>query len=395
MYSILLVIIYISFISLGLPDALLGSAWPSMFQTLNVPVSYAGIISMIISGGTIVSTLFSGKSIHKLGTGKLTTISVGMTAIALFGFSISTSFWHLCLWGIPYGLGAGSVDAALNNFVALHYKARHMNWLHCFWGVGATLGPYIMGILLTNGFKWNSGYFTISLIQIVLTSVLFFTLPLWNEKKTGNKTKEEEEYKNYSLKEVITLPGAMSIMIAFFSYCALEATTGLWAASYLVLNRGIAAEIAAKWAASFYFGITIGRFISGFITFKMNNKNMIRLGQGIIILGLLLLILPFSNYTAFIGLILIGLGCAPIYPSLIHSTPSNFGKDVSHSIIGVQMASAYLGITLMPPLFGFLQEHFDIRLYPIYLTILAFLMIAMVEKANGIFVRKPVINSNP
>jgi fucose permease len=394
MYSILLVIIYISFISLGLPDALLGSAWPSMFQTLNVPVSYAGIIAMIISGGTIVSTLFSGKSIHKFGTGKLTTLSVGMTAVALFGFSISTSFWHLCLWGIPYGLGAGSVDAALNNFVALHYKARHMNWLHCFWGVGATIGPYIMGILLTKGFKWNSGYFTISLIQIVLTSVLFFTLPLWKEKKTGNKTKEEK-YKNYSLKEVITLPGTMSIMIAFFSYCALEATTGLWAASYLVLNRGIAAEIAAKWAASFYFGITIGRFISGFITFKMNNKNMIRLGQGIIILGLLLLILPFSNYTAFIGLILIGLGCAPIYPSLIHSTPTNFGKDVSHSIIGVQMASAYLGITLMPPLFGFLQEHFDIRLYPIYLTILAFLMIAMVEKANGIFVRKPVINSNP
>ncbi|POZ93168.1 MFS transporter [Petrotoga halophila] len=394
MYSILLVIIYISFISLGLPDALLGSAWPSMYETLNVPVSYAGILSMIISGGTIVSTLFSGKFIHKLGTGKLTAISVGMTAIALFGFSISTSFWHLCLWGIPYGLGAGSVDAALNNFVALHYKARHMNWLHCFWGVGATIGPYIMGILLTKGFKWNSGYFTISLIQIVLTSVLFFTLPLWKEKKTGNKTKEEK-YKNYSLKEVITLPGTMSIMIAFFSYCALEATTGLWAASYLVLNRGIAAEIAAKWAASFYFGITIGRFISGFITFKMNNKNMIRLGQGIIILGLLLLFLPFSNYTAFIGLILIGLGCAPIYPSLIHSTPTNFGKDVSHSIIGVQMASAYLGTTLMPPLFGFLQEHFDIRLYPIYLIILAFLMIVMVEKANGLILRKPVINSKP
>ncbi|PNR97510.1 MFS transporter [Petrotoga miotherma DSM 10691] len=394
MYSILLVIIYISFISLGLPDALLGSAWPSMYETLNVPVSYAGIIAMIISGGTIFSTLFSGKFIHKLGTGKLTSISVGMTAIALFGFSISTSFWHLCLWGIPYGLGAGSVDAALNNFVALHYKARHMNWLHCFWGVGATLGPYIMGILLTNGFKWNSGYFTISLIQIALTSVLFLTLPLWKEKKTDNKTKEEG-YKNYSLKEVIALPGAMSIMIAFFSYCALEATTGLWAASYLVLNRGIAAEIAAKWAASFYFGITIGRFISGFITFKMNNKNMVRLGQGIIILGLLLLILPFSNYTVFIGLILIGLGCAPIYPSLIHSTPTNFGKNVSHSIIGVQMASAYLGTTLMPPLFGFLQEHFDIRLYPIYLIILAFLMILMAEKANGLFLRKPVINSNP
>ncbi|MDY6895219.1 MAG: MFS transporter [Thermotogota bacterium] len=394
MYSILLVIIYISFISLGLPDALLGSAWPSMFQTLNVPVSYAGIIAMIISGGTIVSTLFSGKSIHKFGTGKLTTLSVGMTAVALFGFSISTSFWHLCLWGIPYGLGAGSVDAALNNFVALHYKARHMNWLHCFWGVGATLGPYIMGILLTNGFKWSSGYFTISLIQIALTSVLFFTLPLWKEKKTDNKAKEEE-YKNYSLKDVVALPGAMSIMIAFFSYCALEATTGLWAASYLVLNRGIAAEIAAKWAASFYFGITIGRFISGFITFKMNNKNMIRLGQGIIILGLLLLILPFSNYTAFIGLILIGLGCAPIYPSLIHSTPTNFGKDVSHSIIGVQMASAYLGTTLMPPLFGFLQEHFDIRLYPIYLAILVLLMIVMVEKANGLILRKPVMNSNP
>ncbi|HBT51405.1 MFS transporter [Petrotoga sp. HWH.PT.55.6.1] len=394
MYSILLVIIYISFISLGLPDTLLGSAWPSMYETLNVPVSYAGIISMIISCGTIISTLFSGKSIRKLGTGKLTAISVGMTAIALFGFSISNTFWHLCLWGIPYGLGAGSVDAALNNFVALHYKARHMNWLHCFWGVGATLGPYIMGILLTNGFKWNSGYFTISLIQIALTLVLFFTLPLWKEKKTNNKSKEEE-YKNYSLKDVVALPGAMSIMIAFFSYCALEATTGLWAASYLVLNRGIAAETAAKWAASFYFGITIGRFISGFITFKMNNKNMVRLGQGIIILGLLLLILPFINYTAFIGLILIGLGCAPIFPSLIHSTPTNFGKDVSHSIIGVQMASAYLGTTLMPPLFGFLQEYFDIRLYPIYLTILVFLMIVMVEKANGLFMRKQVRHSNP
>jgi len=394
-YSILLVIIYISFISLGLPDALLGSAWPSMYQTLNVPVSYAGIISMIISGGTIISSLFSGKFIYKLGTGKLTAISVGMTAIALFGFSISNTFWHLCLWGIPYGLGAGSVDAALNNFVALHYKARHMNWLHCFWGVGATLGPYIMGILLTNGFKWNSGYFTISLIQIVLTSVLFLTLPLWKEKKTDNKDKEEEIYKNYSLREIITLPGTMSILIAFFSYCALEATTGLWAASYLVLNRGISAEIAAKWAASFYFGITIGRFISGFITFKMNNKNMVRLGQGIIILGLLLLILPFSNHMAFIGLILIGLGCAPIYPSLIHSTPNNFGRDVSHSIIGVQMASAYLGTTLMPPLFGFLQEYFNIRLYPIYLTILVFLMIVMVEKSNGIFLKKPMINSKP
>lgn len=381
MYSILLVIIYLAFISLGLPDSLLGAAWPSMQPGLGVPVSYAGGISVIIAGGTIISSLFSNYLIHKLGTGKVTAISVAMTAAALFGFSISGAYWQLCLWGIPYGLGAGSVDAALNNFVALHYKAKHMSWLHCFWGIGATVGPYIMGFVLTRGFSWNTGYRTISVLQVILTAVLVFTLPLWKEK--GGSAKEEEKQQPLSPLQVIKLPGAKGVLIGFFCYCSVEATAGLWASSYMV-NRGISAETAAKWAALFYLGITLGRFICGFVTAKINDKNMIRIGQLLVACGILLLFLPFHNNLAFAGLILTGLGCAPIYPSLIHGTPETFGADVSQSVIGVQMASAYVGTTFMPPLFGLLVEVLGISFYPAYLVIFLALMIVMLESVNRV-----------
>ena len=281
MVSILLAIIYISFISLGLPDSLLGSAWPSMYQQLGVPVSYAGVVSMIIAGGTILSSLFSDKLIHRIGTGMVTAISVGMTAVALFGFSVSNSFLMLCLWGIPYGLGAGSVDAALNNYVALHYKAKHMSWLHCFWGVGATMGPYIMGACLTGGLTWNSGYRSISIIQIVLTAVLVVSLPLWKQKQDADETginefgKGEVPAKSIGLKEAVQLPGAKAVLVAFFCYCALESTTGLWGASYMVAYRGMSTEAAAKWASLFYLGITAGRFISGFITMRIDRKSVV------------------------------------------------------------------------------------------------------------------------
>lgn len=381
MFQLLLVIIYIAFISLGLPDALLGSAWPSMYSELYVPVSYAGFISMIIAGGTIISSLFSDKLIRRLGTGMVTAISVAMTAAALLGFSCSHSFLELCLWGIPYGLGAGSVDTALNNFVALHYKSRHMSWLHCFWGVGATAGPYIMGMCLTNGLRWNSGYLFIGIIQIVLVLCLFLSLPLWKVKNASAKA-GETIYKAISLKETVRLPGAKAILTAFFCYCALEATTGLWASSYMVLYKGIHAETAAKWAALFYLGITMGRFISGFITDRLGDKAMVRSGQGIAALGIVLLMLPMGKSATLFGLIFIGLGCAPIYPSLLHETPVNFGTENSQAIMGIQMAYAYVGSTFMPPVFGFMAQNISVRLYPFYLIIFVILMFFMVEKMN-------------
>lgn len=381
MYSLLLVIIYLAFISLGLPDSILGAAWPSMQPELSVPVSYAGGISLIIAGGTIISSLFSNYLIHKLGTGKVTAISVAMTAAALLGFSISGSYWQLCLWGVPYGLGAGSVDAALNNFVALHYKAKHMSWLHCFWGIGATAGPYIMGFVLTRGFNWTMGYRTISILQILLTAILIFTLPLWKEKKDG---REEDKQHPLSLPQVIKLPGAKGVLIGFFCYCSVEATAGLWASSYMVLNRGISTETAAKWAALFYLGITLGRLVCGFVTMRVNDKNMIRIGQALIALGILFLLLPFGNGPAFGGLILMGIGCAPVYPSLIHATPDTFGAEVSQSVIGVQMASAYVGTTFMPPLFGMLSEILGIGFYPVYIAAFLVLMVVMLEGVNRI-----------
>ena len=380
MYSILLVIIYISFISLGLPDSLLGSAWPSMYGELGVPVSYAGVVSTIIAAGTIVSSFFSDKIIRKLGTGKVTAISVAMTAVALFGFSVSTEFWMLCVFSIPYGLGAGSVDAALNNFVALHYEARHMSWLHCFWGIGATVGPYIMGAYLTGGATWNSGYRMISLLQMGLTAILLFTLPLWKEGKAAGES--EENQKVLKTGEILKLSGAKAALLSFFCYCALEATCGLWAASYMVMHRGISSETAATWASLFYLGITIGRFLCGFISMKLGDKNMIRLGQGFMAAGVILLLLPGADAFVFAGLIMIGLGCAPVYPCLIHETPENFGADQSQALIGMQMACAYVGTTLMPPLFGLIAQYIHIMWYPIYLAVFVLLMVLAVEKLN-------------
>lgn len=381
MFSILLVIIYLSFISLGLPDSLLGSAWPSMYGGLNVPVSYAGILSMIITGGTIVSSLFSDRLIKKTGTGVVTVVSVAMTAAALFGFSISHSFGYLCLWAIPYGLGAGSVDAALNNFVALHYKAKHMSWLHCFWGIGATAGPYIMGRCLTGGFGWNSGYRIISLLQLILTALLIFSLPLW--KKQSSKSGEEQAAeKSLSVKELIRLPGAKPVLVSFFCYCSLEQAAGLWGSSYMVMERGVSADLAAEWISLFFLGITAGRFFSGFITMKLGDRDMIRLGQAAAVFGVICLLLPFGHSSLRLGFALLGIGCGPIYPSLLHATPENFGKEASQSIMGMQMACAYIGSTLTPPIIGMIAEHIGLKFYPFILLLIVFLMFTMVEMKN-------------
>lgn len=380
MFQLLILIIYISFISLGLPDALLGSAWPTMYPQFNVPVSYAGIIAMIIAVGTIISSLQSDRLTKKLGTGKVTAVSVAATAVALFGFSISNSFWQLCLWAIPYGLGAGSIDASLNNYVALHYESKHMSWLHCMWGLGASIGPYIMGYVMTSGQNWNVGYRLIGLVQVVLTAVLFLSLPLWKGRATSNDESEIIiESKALSLGGIVKIRGVKEVLICFFCYCALEQTAGLWASSYLTLHKGVPAEKAAGFASMFFIGITIGRAISGFITMKLNDTQMIRLGQGIICVGIIAMFLPLGAEISLIGLILIGLGCAPIYPCIIHSTPAHFGSDKSQAIIGVQMASAYVGTCLMPPLFGLAANHISVSLLPFYLLAILLLMFAMHE----------------
>lgn len=383
MFQLLLVIIYISFVSLGLPDSLLGSAWPTMYPQLDVPVSYAGIISMIIALGTIISSLQSDRLTRRWGTGKVTAVSVGTTALALFGFSVSSSFWQLCLWAIPYGLGAGSVDASLNNYVALHYESKHMSWLHCMWGVGASVGPYIMGAIMTGGGVWNSGYRAIALIQIILTAILIFSLPLWqNRPLLEGESGETAQTQALSLKEVIKISGVKEILLCFFCYCAIESTTGLWASSYLTLYKGVSAETAAEYASMFFIGITLGRAVSGFVTMKLNDVQMIRLGQGIIAAGIVIILLPLDAAVSLAGFVIVGLGCAPIYPCIIHSTPDHFGADKSQAIIGIQMASAYVGTCLMPPIFGLIADHITVSLLPLYLLVLLVLMIVMHERLN-------------
>ena len=380
MVHLLLAIIYLAFISLGLPDALLGAAWPSMYPQFDVPVSYAGIISMIIALGTVVSSLQSDRLTQKLGTGKVTALSVLMTAMALFGFAASHSFGMLCLWAIPYGLGAGSVDASLNNYVALHYESRHMSWLHCMWGIGASAGPYIMGYALTAGWGWNSGYHIIAVLQIVLTAILLCSLPLWKQRPAEVLQDGKVQLaKALSIREVLQLAGAREILVCFFCYCALEQTTGLWASSYLTLHKGVSADTAASFASMFYLGITVGRALSGFLTMKLNDVQMIRLGEVIIGIGVLVMLLPFGQSLSLAGLILIGLGCAPVYPCVIHSTPAHFGADKSQAIIGIQMACAYVGTCLMPPVFGLIANHITVALLPVYLLIILVLMVIMHE----------------
>ena len=378
MFQLLLVVIYISFISLGLPDSLLGSAWPIMYSELNVPISYAGIISMIIAVGTIISSLQSDRLTKKLGPGKVTAISVAMTATALFGFSISKSFMALCIWAIPYGLGAGSVDASLNNYVALNYESRHMSWLHCMWGVGATLGPYIMGYVLTKDMSWSSGYHIIGILQIALTLVLILSLPLWKKRNIIDSGEDINE-KVLSIKEIIKIPGAKEVMLCFFCYCALEQTASLWASSYLTIYKGVSADTAASLASMFFIGITIGRFFSGFITMKLNDTQMIRIGSFLIGVGIIIMLLPFGTNTSILGLIMIGLGCAPIYPCIIHSTPEHFGEDKSQAIIGVQMASAYVGTCIMPPIFGLIANYISVGFFPIFLLAILIVMAIMHE----------------
>lgn len=375
MYSFLLALIYLAFISLGLPDSLLGAGWPVMHTELGVSVSFMGIISMVISGGTIVSSLLSDKLTHKFGTRAVTVASVFLTVAALFGFSFSGSFSMLIIFAVPYGLGAGAIDAALNNYVALHYKAKHMSWLHCFWGVGAIISPFIMSFALKN-LNWNSGYRIVGFIQLAIALLLLVTLPVWKI----NKTESTADTNRVGLTAALKIKGVPFLLIGFFAYCAAEATAMYWASTYFTEVKGISGDRAASFAALFYIGITLGRFASGFITERLGDRRMILLGTGILACGIMILLIPVQSYmTAFAAFLVIGFGCAPIYPCIIHSTPANFGAENSGAIIGIQMASAYVGSTFIPPLFGLFGNAVGFSVMPVYLLAFFALMIIMTE----------------
>lgn len=381
MLTLLLVIIYISFISLGLPDPLLGSAWPAIHGDLGIPMAFAGVASMIVSCGTVVSSLLSVRVIKRFGTGLTTAVSVAMTAGALLGFSAAPSFFWLCLLAVPLGLGAGAVDAALNNFVALHYKARHMSWLHCFWGIGATAGPAVMALCISGSGGWRTGYRTIGILQVVLVAVLVLSLPLWKKAVAAPGEEAEEETKTLSLCRVFRVPGAKPVLLGFLCYCAVETTTNLWASSYAV-SCGTDSATAAGWSSLFFLGITLGRLASGFLSIKWSSPAMIRLGQGLALLGVVLLALPLSLWRVPVALCLLGTGCAPIYPSMLHQTPQVFGKGLSQAMMGIQMACAYIGSTFMPPLFGALAGAAGVKLLPFFLL---FFLAAMIfaSEATG------------
>ncbi|MDD3796601.1 MAG: MFS transporter [Lachnospiraceae bacterium] len=375
MYLLLLALIYLAFISLGLPDSLLGSGWPVIHNDLNVPTSFMGIITMVISGGTIVSSLLSNKLTRKFGTRIVTVISVFLTAIALLGFSFSNHFRMLMVFAVPYGLGAGAIDAALNNYVAIHYTSKHMSWLHCFWGIGTIVSPFVMSWALANS-TWNGGYRIIAFLQLGIGLLLLVTLPVWNV----NRQEKEESAKSIGLIDALKIRGVPYLLIGFFAYCAVEATVMCWASTYMVEVRGINADRAAGFASLFYIGLTIGRFLSGFIMNKLGDRKMILLGTGTLFFGLIFLLFPAGRPIAsLVGFIIIGFGCAPIYPCIIHSTPVNFGAENSGAIIGIQMAGAYVGSTFIPTLFGLLGNLTGFAILPVYLIVFFVLMIIMTE----------------
>lgn len=379
----LLVIIYISFISLGLPDSLLGSAWPIMQTDLSSTFSIAGYISMTVCVGTVISSLLSNRLAARFGTGRVTLISVAMTSLALVGYSFAPNALMLFIMAIPLGLGAGSVDSVLNNFVALYYEPKHMSWLHCFWGIGATAGPAIMSLFLLSEGGWRKGYIVISMIQFILALILLAALPLWQKHSENEIVEDQSKESVISNREAFRIPYVKLALVSFVFFCALELTTGLWSSSYLVTVKGLSASDAARWAAYFYAAITVGRFVSGFLSIKISGAYLIKVGQLICIAGTVMLMLPLPVYFSMVGIVLLGLGTAPIFPSMLHETPNRFGAAASGAIIGLQMAFGYIGSTIFPPLFGTIASVTSLKLFPYFLlicTLILFISSELLQK---------------
>ena len=367
MTLLLLCVIYIAFIGLGLPDSLFGTAWPAIYGEFNLPLSAANCVTLIVSGGTVISSAMSARVINKFGTYTVTAISTALTAAALFGFSVSKNLIWLCLFSIPLGIGAGAVDSALNNYVALHFSASHMNFLHCFYGVGVSVSPYIMAFALSGG-NWRGGYRTAFIVQCIITAVIAFSRPLW--KKNDKNSSEKEKSVTLSFAQMIKTPCVKSDLALFASSCAIECTCSAWSSTFLVESKGFSADVAARTVAMYFVGLTLGRFLSGVLSSKISAWNLIKSGLVIVFSAIIVLLLPLQSTFAALGLFLLGLGIGPVYPNIMHLTPKNFGKDVSQSIIGLQMAVAYTGITAVPPIFGFLAQKFGVKLFAPFMLVL-------------------------
>jgi fucose permease len=389
MATLLLVLIYIAFISLGLPDALLGAGWPVMQPEFGVAYASAGIASMVISGGTIVSSVFSSRLLKRYGTARVTAFSVGLTAVALAGFGLAPSFWWLVAAAVPLGLGAGAVDAGLNAYVAEHYESRHMSWLHSFWGVGALTGPLVLSALLAHGASWRVGYLGIAALQVVLVVVLIVSIPLWDKVKArsqGDVPPPPADHK--PLLFPLSLKGAKPALAAFFFYCGVEATMGLWGGSFLFKAKGLDAASSATWVSLFYASITLGRFLTGFVTYKVSNNDLIRWGGVAILTGVVLMLAPLPLPFTLAGFVLVGFGCAPIYPCMLHETPNRFGAEHAQGIMGFQMAVAYVGSTLLPPVFGLVASFTSLGLLPVFLVVYTGLLLGLSEVVRRTLARR-------
>lgn len=391
MATFFLIIIYITFISLGLPDSLLGASWAVMRADLNADFAVAGIISMVISGGTILSSLLSERILKKFRTGPVVVVSVTMTAAALLGFSISPSVIWLLICAVPLGLGAGSIDTGLNNYVAVNYKPHHMSWLHCFWGIGALGSPLIMAQFIQNGGNWRGGYVFVGVIQFCLAAMLLATLPQWLKREPKSPAPEELPPAGAptAASSVLSIPGVPLALVTFFFYCGIEAITGLWGASYLIESQGLPPATAARWVSFFFIGITAGRFLTGFLTMKLTSKQLIRYGEIIMLASGAMLILPLPRIFSLVGIGLLGFGCGPVFPCMLHETPHRFGLDKSQKIIGIQMASAYTGSTFLPPVFGYIASNFfSVKMYPPVIFAFAVITLLACERLNRIVGRQ-------
>ena len=393
MVSLLIAVIYLIFISLGLPDSLLGAGWPTMQTAFGVPSSYAGFVSMAIASMTIVSALLSPRIIRKVHTKWIVIVSIGLTVVGLLGFSFSGAYWMLFLFSIPYGLGAGAIDTAVNHYVANHYRSSVMNFLHCFYGVGTVISPNIMGLALRFA-HWNEGYRWTAYLQLLILVIVVVSLPLWkkNEAASGDE-KPGETAESAGIRESIRLPGVVLTLIAFFTYCAAESTCSLWTSSYFAgTKEGLSDSLIASFGSLVFIGLMLGRLISGFVSNKLGDKTMIRIGIALEIAGILLIMIPVKNYVvAAAGFVLAGAGMGPVYPALEHMAPERFGRKHSAAVIGLQMAAGYVGSTFMPLVFGFFQQMLTIRIMPVYLLILAALTIGLLELSN----RKQKKNGTP
>lgn len=387
MATALLIIIYIAFIGLGIPDSLFGTAWPAIYSEFELPISFGSFVTIIISCGTVLSSVISSKIISRLGTNKVSAHSTLLTALALLGFSFAPNLWVMCFWAIILGIGAGAIDVALNNYVAIHYSATHMSFLHCFYGVGVSVSPYILSLVIAGNFGWRGGYRIAFAIQLIITLLLFLSLPLWRKAHGGENESEENTHKDLSFGSVLKIPGVKMMCSLFIASCAIECTCGGWGSTFLVEYKHLPAEKAAQIIMIYYIGMTLGRFLSGVLAAKLHSWKIIRLGQIVLGLALLLLILPGGVYLCALGMFLIGIGNGPLFPNFNYLTPENFGSDISQSVIGIQMASAYIGIMVAPAVCGLLGQVFGMVIFPFYLILFYAIMIPVTIRIKTVLKR--------